>query len=140
MQFKYLLIPVLLLVALSGCGGDSSGPVSPSTGDGGANSEKFGSLLESGYTVEKLVGDLGEVSLQVAGVLEKRLTDAIAGCKAQVSRLKLAVQRFSADALLSSAARATRDSLESRRGDLEALENKLAAVLKRIGLQKISGK
>ena len=65
---------------------------------------------------------------------------AIADCREKVSGLKLDVQRFSADALLSSEARATRDSLESLKGELSLLESKLAVVLKHTGLQQAPGK
>lgn len=140
MKLRQLFISIFLLATITGCGGDSSGPASPGAGAGAAEPGKFGSLLEPGYTVEKLVDDLGGASLQAGTVLEKRLLVAIAECKEQVTKLKLDVQRFSADALLSSDARATRDSLESRRADLAILENKLEAVSKQVGRQKAAGK
>ena len=137
MQYRQFTVLVLLLVAATGCGGDSSDPVS---GGGAAGVGEFSSLLEPGYTVEKLAGDLGDASAQAVKVQKQRLEAAIAGSREQVGRLQLDVQRFSADALLSSEARATRDALESRRGELSLLESKLAAVLKHIGLQEASGK
>ena len=137
MQYRQLSVLMLLLVAATGCGRDSSSPVSEgSTGGGG----EFSALLEPGYTVEKLAGDLGDASLQAGNALQKRLEAAIADCREQVSGLKLDVQRFSADALLSSEARATRDSLESLKGELSLLESKLAVVLKHTGLQQAPGK
>ena len=137
MQYRQFTVLALLLVAATGCGGDSSDPVS---GGGAAGVGEFSSLLEPGYTVEKLAGDLGDASAQAVKAQKQRLEAAIAGSREQVGRLQLEVQRFSADALLSSEARATRDALESRRGELSLLESKLAAVLKQIGLQEASGK
>ncbi len=137
MQYRQFTVLALLLVAATGCGGDSSDPVS---GGGAAGDGEFSSLLEPGYTVEKLAGDLGDASAQAVKAQKQRLEAAIAGSREQVGRLQLEVQRFSADALLSSEARATRDALESRRGELSLLESKLAAVLKHIGLQEASGK
>ena len=137
MQYRQFTVLALLLVAATGCGGDSSDPVS---GGGAAGAGEFSSLLEPGYTVEKLAGDLGDASAQVVKAQKQRLEAAIAGSREQVGRLQLDVQRFSADALLSSEARATRDALESRRGELSLLESKLAAVLKHIGLQEASGR
>ena len=137
MQYRQFTVLALLLVAATGCGGDSSDPVS---GGGAAGTGEFSSLLEPGYTVEKLAGDLGDASAQAVKAQKQRLEAAIAGSREQVGRLQLDVQRFSADALLSSEARATRDALESRRGELSLLESKLAAVLKHIGLQEASGK
>ncbi len=137
MQYKQLSVLMFLLVGALGCGGDSSGSVAGgSTGGGG----EFTSLLEAAYTVEKLSADLGDASLQVAKDLQNRLEAAIADSREQVSRLKLDVQRFSADALLSSKARATRDALESRKGALSLLESKLAAVLKHAGQGQAPGK
>ncbi len=137
MQYRQFTVLALLLVAATGCGGDSSDSVS---GGGAAGAGEFSSLLEPGYTVEKLAGDLGDASAQAVKAQKQRLEAAIAGSREQVGRLQLEVQRFSADALLSSEARATRDALESRRGELSLLESKLAAVLKHIGLQEASGK
>ena len=76
----------------------------------------------------------------MANGLKKRLELAIADCREQVSELQLDVQRFSADALLSSKAREIRDALKSRKAELLFLESKLAAVLKQAGLQQASGK
>ena len=137
MQYRQLSVLMLLLVAATGCGRDSSSPVSGGSAGGGG---EFSSLLEPGYTVEKLAGDLGDGSLQVGNALQKRLESAIADCREQVGGLKLDVQRFSADALLSSEARATRDALESLQGALSLLESKLAVVLKHTGLQQAPGK
>ena len=137
MQYRQLSVLMLLLVAATGCGRDSSSPVSGGSIGGGG---EFSALLESGYTVEKLAGDLGDASLQAGNALQKRLEAAIADCREQVSGLKLDVQRFSADALLSSEARATRDALESLKGELSLLESKLAVVLKHTGLQQAPGK
>ena len=136
MQYRQFTVLVLLLLAAMGCGGDPTEPVSGEV----AGEGEFSSLLESGYTVEKFVGDLGDARLQVTGALRKRLEAAIAGSREQVGKLQLEVQRFSADALLSSEARATRDALESGKGELALLESKLAAVLKHIGLQQTPGK
>ena len=137
MQYKWLSVLILFLLASAGCGGDSSGPAAGGPAEGAG---EFGSLLESGYTVEELVGDIAEVGPQVASGLKKRLELAIADCREQVSGLQLDVQRFSADALLSSKARAIRAALKSRKAELSFLESKLAAVLKRAGLQQAPGK
>ena len=137
MQYKALPILMLLLLASAGCGGDSSGPAAGGPAEGAG---KFGSLLESGYTVEEFASDLAEAGPKVANGLKKRLELAIADCREQVSELQLDVQRFSADALLSSKAREIRDALKSRKAELLFLESKLAAVLKQAGLQQAPGK
>ena len=137
MQYKALPILMLLLLASAGCGGDSSGPAAGGPAEGAG---KFGSLLESGYTVEEFASDLAEAGPNVAKGRKKRLELAIADCREQGSELQLDVQRFSADALLSSKAREIRDALKSRKAELLFLESKLAAVLKEAGLQQAPGK
>ena len=136
MQFKRLCLLMLLFVP-AGCGVDTS---DPAAGGSGGVVGKFSSLLESGYTVEELAGELAAAGPKVAGTLKKRLELAIAECKEQLSGLQLDVQRFSSDALLSSKAREIRDALESRKAELSLLESKLAAVLKHTGLLESPGK
>ncbi len=152
MRLKSLFSGVVFLAVLPGCGSGFGDPSStPEAGAGSAAvkpagqispaketpaEDVFASLLEPGYSSNKLRVDLGGVGLQEAEELQRRLETAVGRSDAAIGKLRVEMQRFAADALVSGDAQAARDSLELQKRTRVSLRNKLLVLARHIATRK----
>ena len=152
MRPKSLFSGVVFLAVLPGCGSGSGDPSStPEAGAGSAAAKPagqiapaketpaedvFASLLEPGYSSNKLRVDLGGVGLQEAEELQRRLETAVGRSDAAIGKLRVEMQRFAADALVSGDAQAAQDSLEVQKRTRVSLRNKLLVLARHIATRK----
>ena len=80
--------------------------------------------------------DLGGVGLQEAEELQRRLETAVGRSDAAIGKLRVEMQRFAADALVSGDAQAAQDSLEVQKRTRVSLRNKLLVLARHIATRK----
>lgn len=127
MRLNALLFGIFLLSLFTGCGGDSGGQSTApdaASGQPGALDANLASLLEAECSLEKFREGIAGLAAAESSLLERSLQEAIADSDAEIGRQTVQMQRFSADALLNSEARALRDDLEERKRGLVLLKNK----------------